>query len=84
MEMWVRPGRSSLLPSLLMLSVGSFLAGLGVALLAWASTELRGGLADVASHWWSGLALAVCIVGLGMVVVVLSSIRSADPPSDGR
>lgn len=74
--MWrMTTGRSASLT----LSLGSFLLGLGVALLVWASTELRGGLAAVPSHWWSGLPLVVCVVGLMMVAAALMRLRSADP-----
>jgi cytochrome bd-type quinol oxidase subunit 2 len=49
----------------------------GVALTAWAVTELRGGIAELPNHWWSSASALLLVLGATATVAAWRSRRAA-------
>ncbi|MDQ4070088.1 MAG: hypothetical protein M3203_11540, partial [Actinomycetota bacterium] len=47
-------------------AVAVMLVAVGGVAVTWAVTELQGGIAELPSHWWSGLATVPLLAGLAL------------------
>ncbi|HXV33005.1 MAG TPA: hypothetical protein VD769_03260 [Gaiellaceae bacterium] len=48
----------------------------GLALTAWTTTELQGGIAELPSHWWSSAAALLLVLGATATVLAWRPRRS--------